>query len=723
MPGLGLGFGSGRMARNWRRSGSPYHPNSEKLFARMADLGEEPGDEDKARYDALMRVVFPIPRMCRFYFMAAHGPLSSKIEWMIPDDPTRDLIAVGGTDNPEPIFEVYRGRTGGSANGLYDTTLNPLNPDRGAVIGLDNAMMGVWYTQGPGATAGIYSNGNLNMSFVPRHHNGSTLLGSAIIRVNTATPTQMPNDTVPATARHFYLERSAADASDLYVDDVRVTDPSIPQASTGRSNFTMAVCGRKIATTPSWQYDFRQQACAYFGRNLLSWERTAVHEALARYMADVGATPSMLQTAPVIIAHRCSGAVYPEFSSQSYPWAIADGLKHLEIDGNILSDGAIAVMHDSTVDRTTDGTGATSTFDTASFQALNIDYASWFGGDYGTLHPPIGENIIDTYDNQVVFHIEAKSSAAMTAIIAKLNAKKVKRDQYVLYSFSQAVAEMAVAAGYSAGVSATSASDMEAIWSAGIRYVFMASNETDSTIRSYVARGFKVIAYTIERRKDRDRFLALGVRGLYSDDAKYTTGNAPIATSDTWSTQRWMPGMLRWQNRGKLDSGWWGWPDYVGVASVMQGWACPIKGDEAANNFQIDFEARYHAVGATTDWFGVWIADVSMRDQVYTDSGAAGQKGYLILFRQGGRIQIYRRTETASINVFTDGPAFVVDGATSMKCRVRVTPTQIIAEKIDSDGTTVLQACTMNDTMYRGGYISINKVTNARAMLKGMVIS
>lgn len=270
----------------WERE---YHPNSIVLFDRFTTLGEEPSLADKLRYDNIMRIVYPMSNLMRFYLQASHGPLSSKVEWLIPNDDTRDLIPVAGSSEAEPTFLQYRGRTGGTANGGYDTTLNPTVADRGITMGQDNACMGIFYPQGAGASAGGYSNGNLNFSMVPRHHNGSTAIGQAIVRVNTTTATTLANNTSTTSNHHFYLERSASNVSDLYVDNVRMTNPSVSSASSGRSNFTMGVCGRKTAATPTWQFDYREQGAAYFGRNLSANDRTALHNALVIYMKAIGA--------------------------------------------------------------------------------------------------------------------------------------------------------------------------------------------------------------------------------------------------------------------------------------------------------------------------------------------------------------------------------------------------------------------------------------------------
>ncbi len=451
-----------------------------------------------------------------------------------------------------------------------------------------------------------------------------------------------------------------------------------------------------------------------------------VSERGAPFVVD-GIGPSIYQDGPLYIAHRMSGLMYPEFSNDSYQCGYDAGLRQFEIDARSLSDGEVGIMHDATVDRTTDGTGNVSSFDATTFQALGIDYSSWFGGSYGTLHPPLASTIIEQFNGDVVFHIEGKDGPAMLAIIAKLDELGVRKDQYLLSSFSLTWARYALNAGYNAVVVANGSTDMNSIWDEGFRWVFMSGAETDSLISQYVDKGFGVLIYTYERRFDRDRFLALGVRGIYTDDAEYTQGDLPIATSDTWGTQKWMPGMIGWNSRGEFQSGgWWGWPTYVGVANMNMGWACPINGDEHANDFTISFDVRFNAVGAGTDWFAVWLADDATRDKLYSNStvlpGAAGYFGYLVMFRQNGRIQIYKQSEATLTNIFTDGPAFTADGTTVYKVRVRVTPTQVIGEKIDSGGS-VLQATTMTDSTFRGGYFSIHKLTNARMMFKDMVIS
>ncbi|WP_129667301.1 glycerophosphodiester phosphodiesterase [Phytoactinopolyspora endophytica] len=63
--------------------------------------------------------------------------------------------------------------------------------------------------------------------------------------------------------------------------------------------------------------------------------------------------------------HRGAMSVSPENTMESFRLAVEQGANELELDLRLSKDGALVVIHDATVDRTTDGSGAVSdmTFD------------------------------------------------------------------------------------------------------------------------------------------------------------------------------------------------------------------------------------------------------------------------------------------------------------------------------------------------------------------------
>lgn len=59
----------------------------------------------------------------------------------------------------------------------------------------------------------------------------------------------------------------------------------------------------------------------------------------------------------MVIAHRGDWRNAPENSLQAYQYAIDLGVDIIEIDLSVTSDGTVVIMHDQTIDRTTNGTG------------------------------------------------------------------------------------------------------------------------------------------------------------------------------------------------------------------------------------------------------------------------------------------------------------------------------------------------------------------------------
>ncbi|MDH7569578.1 MAG: glycerophosphodiester phosphodiesterase family protein, partial [Armatimonadota bacterium] len=61
---------------------------------------------------------------------------------------------------------------------------------------------------------------------------------------------------------------------------------------------------------------------------------------------------------PVIVAHRGASGAAPENTLAAFRRALELGVPMLELDVHRSADGTIVVLHDATVDRTTDGSGA-----------------------------------------------------------------------------------------------------------------------------------------------------------------------------------------------------------------------------------------------------------------------------------------------------------------------------------------------------------------------------
>jgi len=78
-----------------------------------------------------------------------------------------------------------------------------------------------------------------------------------------------------------------------------------------------------------------------------------------------------------------------------------------ELDVTLSEDGALVVIHDDTLDRTTTGTGAVAA--TIWSDIAPLDAGSWFGADWSGERVPTLSEVLAEYGHSVVIDIEIKS--------------------------------------------------------------------------------------------------------------------------------------------------------------------------------------------------------------------------------------------------------------------------------------------------------------------------
>lgn len=94
---------------------------------------------------------------------------------------------------------------------------------------------------------------------------------------------------------------------------------------------------------------------------------------------------------PLVIAHQGGDDLWPGNTLFAMQQAAALGVDVLEMDLHITQDGVLVLIHDETVDRTTDGTGEVEAMTLAEIQQLDAGY-DW-SRDEGTSQPFRGQGI------------------------------------------------------------------------------------------------------------------------------------------------------------------------------------------------------------------------------------------------------------------------------------------------------------------------------------------
>ena len=95
--------------------------------------------------------------------------------------------------------------------------------------------------------------------------------------------------------------------------------------------------------------------------------------------------PSFQQPGKMIFAHRGGRSLGPENTLYTFQKALASGAHVLEFDTRLTRDGYLVVIHDSTVDRTTDGVGDVNSFSLKDIGRL--DAAFNYSADNGRTFP------------------------------------------------------------------------------------------------------------------------------------------------------------------------------------------------------------------------------------------------------------------------------------------------------------------------------------------------
>ncbi|HEX5840902.1 MAG TPA: glycerophosphodiester phosphodiesterase [Pseudomonas sp.] len=94
---------------------------------------------------------------------------------------------------------------------------------------------------------------------------------------------------------------------------------------------------------------------------------------------------------PLVIAHRGGKGLWPENSLFAFQRASDLGVDMLEMDLQLSSDGELVVIHDRTLERTTNGQGAVAAHSLAQLQALDAGYR--WSADGGQSHPYRGQGV------------------------------------------------------------------------------------------------------------------------------------------------------------------------------------------------------------------------------------------------------------------------------------------------------------------------------------------
>lgn len=275
-----------------------------------------------------------------------------------------------------------------------------------------------------------------------------------------------------------------------------------------------------------------------FAGNLLT---SAAGAALGRHLVDPSPVPraAVPRDWPPVFAHRGGAEVAPENTLEAFRAAAALGDVVLELDVQASADGTAVLMHDLTVDRTTDGTGAVALMSAAELQRLYAGHA--FTLDGGTfpwrgrgVHVPTLAEVYEAFpEHPVAIELKGNRPGAEEIVWRAVRAAGAQERTLVATNRTASIRRFRQVSG---GAVPTAASPTEF---AAFRLLCLLGRHqhhtlpfqglqppdsllglrvlTPALVRSAQQAGLRVDVWTIDREDDMRRLLGWRVDGVMTD--------------------------------------------------------------------------------------------------------------------------------------------------------------------------------------------------------------
>lgn len=141
---------------------------------------------------------------------------------------------------------------------------------------------------------------------------------------------------------------------------------------------------------------------------------------------------------PLVIAHRGSAADAPENTLAAFELAAEQGADAIELDVDLTRDGHVVVMHDATIDRTTDGHGRIN--DLTLEEIRRADAGAWKDAAFKGERVPLLEEVFEAVGQWVLINVELKGMAlrgnGLEAKVAALIEKHDLAERVIISSFN-----------------------------------------------------------------------------------------------------------------------------------------------------------------------------------------------------------------------------------------------------------------------------------------------
>jgi len=242
-----------------------------------------------------------------------------------------------------------------------------------------------------------------------------------------------------------------------------------------------------------------------------------------------------------IIAHRGYRAKYPENTLVAFQAAMNAGAPMIELDVMLSCDRKLIVIHDATLERTTNGSGPVVDYTLEELKQL--DAGSWYHSQFAGERLPELEEVFDLVSGKALINIEVKSNAyepyhpkdAIEQQILELVKRKKAWSWVLISSFDADILQQISSMENSlpiALISKTPATRHTVKLCTRLKVFSWHPNHkivTRKQVNMMHAAGIKVFPYNVDRLEDYVKMINLKVDGVITSDPLSAIG---------WSTTR-----------------------------------------------------------------------------------------------------------------------------------------------------------------------------------------
>ncbi len=227
-----------------------------------------------------------------------------------------------------------------------------------------------------------------------------------------------------------------------------------------------------------------------------------------------------------IFAHRGVSINYPENTLAAFQAAAKLPIAGVELDVHLTADKEVVVIHDETIDRTSNGSGYVKDFTLQ--QLRTFDFGSWFSREFGDeVIPTLGEVLELFAGTNHRINIELKTDIiayeGIEALVLKEVAAQQMTERVIISSFNhESLQTVSKIAPYieSAALFAEVLVDFPtyiALIPAKALHVSLPTSFRKS-VKLALTEGATVRVYTVNEQRDARSLQQLGVQAIFTDD-------------------------------------------------------------------------------------------------------------------------------------------------------------------------------------------------------------